>query len=327
MKTLFTILAALAFQFSQANWISDGTFSIYMPCDDVEYVLMEEDPTLGLPRYEYWYGMSWLGDLYSLAFSELESYELDGITAEEFLRTELSYYILDVGITNLEEQRIIYVHGYPCILARGTTEESYMTIQLILVGNRLYELYIDSWLSYVLEEDEKEFFGSFQLNVRIAPNAPSPLGSEVSGASEKEYEYADFTIDFEAEPEVASTKAGGYFGIPVTTYTVQGDFTIHQVAVGEISPEQREGYSDREVLQNEKEDISQSMGITTTEYAVETIFKSNHGIMMKGNTGAYYVNYLLVIVGEQLYKISVLQIGSYPPQPEVEAFFDSFTLK
>ena len=71
--------------------------------------------------------------------------------------------LTNLGITEPEQEKIIELDSHPGLFFTGSNGQYYVTYEVYLVNNRLYQVAILRDGSYASKEDVKGFIGSFEL--------------------------------------------------------------------------------------------------------------------------------------------------------------------
>jgi len=98
------------------------------------------------------------------------------------------------------------------------------------------------------------------------------------------------------------------------------------VAYSDYPQEEIDRLGAEKVLQRAKEAACSAYLIQKPEESKEWNFKKHPGIYFKGNNGAFYTEYRLLLVGNRLYQIGLMRSDEYPDGKTSKRFMRSFKL-
>lgn len=142
----------------------------------------------------------------------------------------------------------------------------------------------------------------------------------------------NFSINFPGKPEVNSDKVDGETGglnVTMTTYTYSPDdnhaylVAYTDLAAGEFTKDEA-----RKILKDEQSGALESFGIKAPEEEKDMDYDANSAGLRykaKGDDGTHLIAQTY-FVGNRLYQIEMLTIGSYPTDEEVKNFTETFKL-
>jgi len=169
-----------------------------------------------------------------------------------------------------------------------------------------------------------------QLSVALLVLAMLPVLSQAQSGHKLSSKKGNFVIQFPGEPDFSTEEvetAVGYLMMYTYLYEVSDD-AAYMVAYIDYPKDMVEESDNDVLLEAALNGALGSWGIDIDKVVQKTTWHSGYkGIYCKESNGNTHTAYEVILVGNRLYQIVILQYGKSISKKAISSFFDSFELK